>query len=314
MKTSDPRALIGVEHFDDAGVYQITDEIALVQTLDFFPPIVDDPAWYGAIAAANSLSDVYAMGGVPLTAMSIVGFPEGELDLSILGVILEAAQRKVHEAGAVLVGGHSVKDAEVKFGLSVTGTVHPKKIVPKAGAHAGDVLFLTKPLGMGSITTAGKLGKIESRDLEAACEVMATLNRAGAEAMSVHGAHGATDITGFGFLGHAADMAKLSGVTFRVRVGALPFQAPSRDLAARGILSGGAARTRKYLEGRVREGRLPREIADLCYDAETSGGLFISLPAGAAKGFRASLEGKAPVCAQVGEVVDRAGADILLEP
>ncbi|MBI4231363.1 MAG: selenide, water dikinase SelD, partial [Planctomycetes bacterium] len=294
-------------------VVRFDERRALVQTVDFFPPIVDDAYAFGAIAAANSLSDVYAMGGQPLSVLNLAAFPEG-FDPEVIGAILRGGADKVKEAGAVTAGGHTIRSDQILFGMSVTGVIDPDRIVSNAGARPGDLLYLTKPLGMGSITTAGKLGKIEPREMEAACVVMATLNRTGAEAMVAHGAHGATDITGFGFLGHTADMARLSGVTFRIRAGALPFQAPSRDLASRGILSGGAARTRKYLGGRVREGKIPREVSDLAYDAETSGGLFISLPAGAAKAFRASLEGKVPVCEQVGEVVEAAGADILLEP
>ena len=307
--------LVGAADGDDAGVVKVRDDLALVQTVDIFPPIVDDPRAYGAIAAANALSDVYAMGGTPLSALNLVAFPEGDLDLERLHEILEAAHAKVHEAGAVVLGGHSIRDAEVKFGLAVTGTVHPGRIVRKNGARAGDVLFLTKPLGMGAIATAGKMRRIADADLRAACDVMAMLNRGACEAMLAAGANACTDITGFGFLGHAADMARRSGATFRVRVRDIPFQGPAEALAALGILSGGAARSRAHLGSRIEIARgVPAARSDLLYDAETSGGLLVSLPEDRAGAFLRAAEGRVACAALVGEVLPRRGdVDITLD-
>ena len=202
-----PDLLVGSEHLDDAGVFRIDDRIALVQTLDFFPPLVDDPYTFGRIAAANALSDVYAMGGEPLTAMNIVGFPDKDLPGEILGEILRGGQERVVAAGAVIVGGHSVRDAEIKYGLSVTGRIDPSKIFTNGSAKPGDVLVLTKPIGSGTLTSAAKSEKIGEADLAEAIEVMIHLNRSGRDAMVEAGAHAATDITGFGLVGHAFEMA-----------------------------------------------------------------------------------------------------------
>lgn len=274
-----PDLLEGFDRFSDAGVFRLRDDLAVVQTVDFFPPIVNDATWFGRIAAANSLSDVYAMGGTPVTALSIVGFPSRDVDMAILGEILAAGAAKVLEAGAVLVGGHSVMDSEIKYGLAVTGTVHPEQLVRNSGARTGDHLVLTKPIGMGAVSTALKMEKIDEASIEKASEVMATLNRDASEAMLALGVHGATDITGFGLLGHARELAEASGVTVRLRAAEIPVFPGARELAGRRLLSGGAARNREFLGNRVRvDPRVPEDLTGLLYDSETSGGLLVALP------------------------------------
>ena len=265
--TDHPDLLAGNRGFEDAGIFRIDSERALVQTVDFFPPIVDDPRWFGRIAAANALSDVYAMGGVAKTAMNLVGWPK-DLDLDILGEILAGGLEKIREAGAVLCGGHSVSDAEIKYGLSVTGLVHPQQWWANSGAHEGDVLLLTKPLGMGPVSTAIKRLKTGVIDVEAAMVQMATLNRAACLAMAELTVHGATDVTGFGLIGHAFEMAEGSGFVL------------ARDLVASGVTSGGCSRGKQWFGPRVNLGAgVDPALADLCFDAETSGGLLLSVPA-----------------------------------
>jgi selenide,water dikinase len=272
--------LLGPEGYDDAGVYRIAPEIGLVQTVDFFPPVVDDARHFGRIAAANSLSDVYAKGGVPLTVLQIVGFPKDEVPLTVLREILDGAAEVVREAGAVVLGGHSVKDAEIKFGMAVTGRIDPKKIVTNAAAKPGDVIYLTKPLGMGAITTGAKKQKVSDEAIEAACQVMGRLNKDASEAMLASGVHAATDITGFGFLGHSASVARQSKVTFEFEAKALPLFPGALELAEKGVLSGGSARTRDFLGTDVAFGAgVGKPLQDLLFDAETSGGLLIVLPA-----------------------------------
>lgn len=297
--------LLGPEGYDDAGVYLIAPGLALVQTVDFFPPVVDDARHYGRIAAANSLSDVYAKGGVPLTVLNIVGFPKDELPLEVLREILEGAAEVVKEAGAVVMGGHSVKDSEIKFGLAVTGRIDPDKIVPNSGAKPGDLLYLTKPLGMGSITTGAKKEKVAPEAIEAACRVMGTLNKAAAEAMLAAGPHAATDITGFGFLGHSASVARQSKVTLEFQASQLPLFPGALDLAAKGILSGGSARTRDFLGAEVGFGaNFDKALADLLFDAETSGGLLISLPPERAPRLEAELRRRDVPVHRIGRVVE----------
>lgn len=303
-----PDLLVGSETLDDAGVFRLDSERALVQTLDFFPPIVDDPLWFGRIAAANALSDVYAMGGTPLTAMNIVGFPK-DLDLEILGQILLGGAEKVLEAGAVLVGGHSVQDAEVKFGMSVTGLIHPDRITTNAGARPGDVLILTKPLGMGAASTAIKADKLEDRLIEAAQAQMATLNKAAAAAVAEIGAHAVTDVTGFGLLGHARGMAEASRCTLEFVAADLPLFESALDLARAKMLSGGANRTRLFLGTQAEvASTVPFPLAQLAFDSETSGGLLIAVAAGAADRLLAALVARGTsVAVVVGRVVARDG-------
>lgn len=307
-KTKSDALIVGPDTLDDAGVYRITADIALVQTLDFFPPIHDDPVWFGRIAAANSLSDVYAMGGEPLTAMNIVGFPK-ELSIEILGDILTGGAEKVIEAGAVIVGGHSVADAEIKYGLSVTGRVHPDRVVTNAAARPGDVLVLTKPLGMGATSTAMKLEKLsEERGLLAARQ-MATLNAGAARAMNQIGAKAATDITGFGLAGHGRGMAQASGVTLEIDAESVPLFPGALELAEQKLLSGGAKRTRLFLgaHAEVAE-RLAPAIVGLMFDAETSGGMLIATPPSRVDELLALLRAeKTPCAAVVGRVIERRG-------
>jgi selenide,water dikinase len=289
-------------------VVRLDAERALVQTLDFFPPVVDDPVWYGRIAAANALSDVYAMGGKPLTAMNIVGFP-AVLPPSLLGEILRGGAEKVIEAGAILVGGHSVRDTEVKYGLSVTGIVHPDRIVTNAAARPGDVLVLTKPLGMGAITTAIKQDKVGDDVAEAACAQMATLNKDAAEAALAAGAKAATDVTGFGLMGHGRGIAEASRVTLELDHAAVPLFPGALALAEQKLVSGGAGRTRAFLGEQAEvAAAVPAALCDLCFDAETSGGLLIAVDPARADALVADLVRRRTPCAVVvGRVAERRG-------
>ena len=304
---SHPDLLEGFDHFSDAGVFRLREDLAVVQTIDFFPPIVDDPESYGRIAAANSLSDVYAMGATPITALSVVGFPEKELDTAILGRIMVGGAEKVLEAGAVIVGGHSVSDKEIKYGLAVTGVVNPVNLIKNSTARPGDVLVLTKPLGTGSISTAAKSRKAPAEVLKKAIETMACLNQDASRAMQEAGAHAATDVTGFGILGHGREMAEASEVTLVLEEGKIPFLPGARELARKKLLSGGADRNRRFLGTHVKlDPTIPREVASLLFDSETSGGLLISLPEeGAAKVVK-ELRGKGhEEVSVVGRVVPR---------
>jgi selenide, water dikinase len=274
----DPRILIGRETFDDAGIFRVSDSLALVQTVDFFAPIVDDPYEFGQIAAANALSDVYAMGGEPLTALCICAFPTSTLPLSVLTDILRGGQDKVHEAGAAIVGGHTVFDDEVKFGLSVTGQVHPQHILSNASAQAGDVLVLTKPIGTGLVSTALKSGRIGESAGRAAIESMRTLNDRAARAAREIGARCATDITGFGLLGHASHIARASKVTIRIVASAVPVLEGARDAWEVGASTGGAKRNAEYLEPLVTWVNEDPFLRTLLVDPQTSGGLLIGVP------------------------------------
>jgi selenide,water dikinase len=301
-----PDLLEGFDKFSDAGVFRLREDLAIVQTVDFFPPIVDDPEDYGRIAAANALSDLYAMGADPITALSIAGFPE-KLDPAILGRIQAGGAQKVLEAGAVIVGGHSVMDQEIKFGLAVTGVAHPAKFLRNGGAREGDVLVLTKPLGTGSITTAAQSGKTSEEILAGAVEVMCRLNRDASQAMRRAGAHGATDVTGFGLLGHAREMAEASGLTLIIEAGKIPLLPGARELARKKLLSGGAARNREFLGDRVSvDAAVPPEVASLLFDSETSGGLLISIPEAAAHSLIDELHAKGhPETALIGRIAAR---------
>ncbi len=271
--------LVGRETSDDAGVYRLTDELALVQTLDFITPLVNDPYDFGRIAAANSLSDVYAMGGRPLTAMNVVCFPIKTMDKMVLKEILRGALEKIHEAGAVLVGGHSVEDPEIKFGLSVTGLVHPEKVLTNAGVQPGDALVLTKPLGTGILATAMKGGLISASAEARAIESMAALNRESGEAMAGYPVHGCTDVTGFGLLGHALEMALGSGVTVEIDSGSAPLLPEVLDLVHMGMVPAGSFSNRSFCSRQVRAAAgVSAEMLDILSDAQTSGGLLIALP------------------------------------
>lgn len=294
-RPADPNVLVGFETSDDAGVYKLSDTCALVQTVDFFTPIVDDPFTYGQIAAANALSDVYAMGGEPMTALSILCYPvQGDLD--DLRAILAGGFAKMAEAGCSVVGGHSVNDDEIKFGFSVTGAVDPRRVWTNAGARPGDVLALTKPLGTGVVSTALKRGIARAEDVEAAIAAMLALNKVNAEA------HGCTDITGFGLLGHAREMALASGVTLEIHSAALRFLPGALEYAAAGAQPGGLNNNRDFASCVVSiSASIPPEVEALLYDPQTSGGLLLSLPESAAAGL--------PV---IGRVLPRAGRPIVV--
>lgn len=306
----DERLLIGSDTMDDAGVYKLTDEIALIQTLDFFTPIVDNPYVFGQIAAANALSDVYAMGGVPVIALNIVCFPSEDLD--VLTEVLLGGAEKVKEAGALLVGGHSVEDPEPKYGLSVTGTVHPDKVISNAAAKAGDVLVLTKPLGTGILTTAVKGRVLTETDIGEAINSMAALNRAGAEEMQRIGVSAATDITGFGFLGHAREMAQASGLALEIKAAALPLLPLALDMAEMGLLPGGLHANRQHLGSSVQvRGDVPPALADVLFDPQTSGGLLMAVAREKAALLMERLRSRGvPAAAVVGSVVEGAAGTI----
>jgi len=266
--------LVGFDTSDDAGVYKLTPECALVQTVDFFTPIVDDPYTFGAIAAANSLSDVYAMGGRPISSLSILAYP-AKGDLETLEGIIRGGADKMREAECSILGGHSIADDEIKFGYAVTGTVHPERVMANAGARAGDVLVLTKRIGTGVISTALKRGIARESDVEASIESMLQLNRAACEAMLQFEVHGVTDITGFGLIGHAREMAVASGVTIEIDSRSVPFLPGALHYARQGAIPGGLNNNREFASCSV-EGA--SEFDDLLYDPQTSGGLLISLP------------------------------------
>ena len=275
---TDSNLIVGLDRADDAGVYKITDDIAMIQTVDFFTPIVDDPYWFGQIAAANALSDVYAMGGVPKTAMNIVAFPIKQMDISILRKIIQGGLDKMREAGVVLVGGHSVEDKELKYGLSVTGFVHPDRVLTKKALNAGDLLILTKPLGTGIINTAIKGGIASGEAIEFVTHLMATLNRDAAQVMKGFPVHACTDITGFGLIGHVAEMVVGSGFGIGLWSEKIPIIPEALDYAAMGLVPAGAYNNRKFREGMVDiSPSVKQAVLDILYDPQTSGGLLISV-------------------------------------
>ncbi len=281
FQSDDPDLLVGTDFLDDAGVYRLDDERALVQSVDFFTPVVDDPADFGAVAAANALSDIYAMGAKPLVALNLVAFPEADLPLDVLVDILRGSGEILAEAGVALMGGHSIDDREPKFGLAVTGMVHPDRIVTIGGAGPGDVLVLTKPIGVGVVTTAIKRDLAGPEIERAAVALMRELNAKAAEAMVETGVNAATDVTGFGLLGHAAEMADASGVSLQLWADEVPLLPGSRELAERGVFPGGSSSNLDYLCGKgavTFEESIPEYMRLLLADAVTSGGLLISVP------------------------------------
>lgn len=272
-----PELLVGNETSDDAGVYQLTDTIALIQTVDYFTPIVDDPYMFGQIAAANSLSDVYAMGGEPKTVLNIVGYPIKKLGANMLADILRGAADKVKEAGALTVGGHSIDDQEPKFGLSVTGIVHPEKVWKNVGAKPGDILILTKPIGVGILTTGIKRNAVTPEQEQAVTETMAMLNKTAAEELFPFTPSAVTDVTGFGLLGHGSEMARGSDVSFEISFNQVPILEGAIELAKNGVVPGGSKSNHKWIsDDVVYEDILPEEQLVLC-DAVTSGGLLVSI-------------------------------------
>ena len=296
-RVTNSNVLVGFDTADDAGVYQLTDDCALVQTVDFFTPIVDDPFAFGAIAAANSLSDVYAMGGRPISALSILAYP-GKGDLEDLEEILKGGAEKMREADCAILGGHSVNDDEIKFGYAVTGTIHPQRIKTNAAARSGDALVFTKRLGTGVIGTALKRGIAAPEHVQAAIDSMLTLNRAACEAMLAFDVHACTDITGFGLIGHAREMAVGSGVTIEIHARNMQLLPGALDYARAGALPGGLMNNRDFASCAV-EGQ--SDIDDLLYDPQTSGGLLISLPESDA----AQLERALPSAYRIGRVTER---------
>ena len=299
---------------DDAGVYKLTDDLAIIQTVDFFTPIVDDPYMFGQIAAANALSDVYAMGGKPLTAMNIVCFPTESMDISILKNILRGGIDKMVEAKVTLVGGHTVVDTELKYGLSVTGTVHPKKLVTNAGAKIGDKLILTKPLGTGIINTAVKAGVVDEQTVARVTKCMATLNDKASELMQEIGVHACTDITGFGLLGHAAQLAQNSQVGLNINIAALPFFPEAGEFAKQGLCPAGLHRNREFYSPCVRiASDIPAHVQDILFDPQTSGGLLICLAPRKAEPLLARLrQAGVEDAAIIGEVVSEPGGMITI--
>ncbi len=304
-KFDDPNLIVGAEGFSDAGVYRLRDDLLIVQSLDFFPPLVDDPYVFGQIAAANSLSDVYAMGAQPTTALNIVGFPDDQLDLDILAEILNGGAERVKQAGAVIAGGHTVRDVEIKYGLSVTGVVAPAELLTNSKAQPGDALVLTKALGTGFVTTAFKAGKCPEDTLNAACASMSQLNMAGRDAAVDVGAHAATDITGFGLAGHAGEMAQASDVTVVLEIASLPILSGALELARQGNRTRASGSNRDFARPFSREEGNPDKLnLEFAYDAQTSGGLLISVEADRAEELvRQARSRGAEATAVVGEVI-----------
>jgi len=287
----DSQLLVGHDTSDDAGVYQLTDELAMIQTLDYFTPIVDDPYMFGQIAAANALSDVYAMGGDVKTALNIVGYPMKTLGPDLLGKILQGAQDKVHEAGGVIAGGHSIDDQEPKFGLSVTGLVHPNRIYTNAGARPGDVLVLTKPIGVGIQTTGIKREKLTSEQINIVSNVMAELNKKASETLHNYEVHAVTDVTGFGLLGHGSEIARASDVSLQLSYKHVPILSGTKELANDGVIPGGSKKNHAWLQDDVTYPEPLTEIDQLILcDAITSGGLLVSMPEKDAKKYVRELQ------------------------
>ncbi len=292
---ADDALIAGLTPPDDAAVYRISDELAIIGTLDFFPPLVDDPWTFGEIAAANALSDVFAMGGRVLFALSIAAFPE-ELPRDVMAAIFEGAASKVREAGGTLAGGHTIRDAEPKYGLAVIGAAHPDRLLRKGGARAGDALLLTKRLGTGILVSGSRQDRTSAADLQGAIDQMRTLNRAASEVLVEHRIAAATDVTGFGLLGHALEMARASGTTFAFDAAALPALDGALDLAAAGIETGGASHNRRFVGPSLTVGRdVPEASVVLAHDPQTSGGVLAAVPADAVE--------------RVGSALDAAGVD-----
>lgn len=305
MFPTDENVIVGLERADDAGVYKISDDVALIQTVDFFTPIVDDPYGFGQIAAANALSDVYAMGGTPKTAMNLVAFPVKEMDISILRRIIQGGLDKLSEAGVVLIGGHSIEDKELKYGLSITGVIHPSRVLTKKGLRAGDRLVLTKALGTGIVNTAIKAGMASADLTERITQLMVRLNRDAAEIMSAFDVTACTDVTGFGLLGHLAEMVCGSGASARIFSDRVPVIPEALEFAAMGLIPAGAYKNREFREPMVSFSEtVVRVRQDLLFDPQTSGGLLISLSAGQADELVDAMKKRGIAdAAQIGEII-----------
>jgi selenide,water dikinase len=300
--------LVGLDPADDAAVYRLDDERAIVFTVDFFPPLVDDPTTFGAIAATNALNDVFAMGGAPLLALSVAAFPE-ELPVEVLGDVLAGADERVRAAGAILAGGHTIRDDEPKYGLAVVGTVRPDGIWPKAGARPGDVLYLTKPLGTGIVLQAERDGSAPPGSLEAAIASMRELNRGAADVLRPFAPNAVTDVTGFGLLGHVHELASRSSVRAALDAEALPLLPGALELARDGVRTGGDRRNREYAATHVESGA-DRALEALAYDPQTAGGLLVSMPAERAAVLEATFAAAGVLLARVGRV--EAGSGVVL--
>lgn len=305
--------IVGLDKPDDAGVYKLSDELAIVQTVDFITAIVDDPYSFGMIAAANSLSDVYAMGGRPVTAMNIVAFPSETMDISVLTQVLSGALAKLNEAGVTLVGGHSVKNNELKYGLCVTGIVHPQKVVTRSEAQVGDKLILTKPLGTGILTTALKAGLVDEKTKTKLTEQMAKLNDKAAEVMVSLEAHACTDITGFGLIGHACEMAENSGVAIELYLDKVPFIREVMQFAQMGLIPEGMYANEEFRAHMVEGSQADEDLMAILYDPQTSGGLFIAVsPEKADKMVEQIRQAGDEQAAIVGQVIDSPKSQIIV--
>jgi len=313
-KFEDANMLISGDTLDDAGVYRLSDEVALVQTVDIFTPVVDDPYDYGAIVAANSLSDVYAMGGKPLTVLNIIGFPPKKMDHNIIAGILKGGADKVKESGAVIVGGHSIIDPELKYGMAVTGLIHPKRIVTNAGARPGDVMILTKPLGIGIITMANTMDKVSDDLMKRIVKSMATLNKTASEVMMEVGVDACTDITGFGLMGHAYNVGLMSKVSLRFSAAKIPVFEEAREFARESIMPGGSFSNKDYYGQFTKvENGVSEEIQNIAFDAQTSGGLLMSVPKDNAEQMLKELHKQGVSDAViVGEVIPKQDKQIIL--
>lgn len=312
--TPHPDLLVGTDTSDDAGVFRLRDDLAIVNTVDFFTPIVDDPFVFGQIAAANAFSDIYAMGADPVTALNIVGFPKGLLPIEVLGDVLEGGIDRAREAAAVVVGGHTIIDPELKYGMAVTGIVHPDRIIRNVGVQVGDALVLTKPLGTGIVTTALKQRKASTASVRAAVASMVALNRTASEVMRAFPVHACSDVTGFGLLGHAAEMAMGSGISLVFEAAALPLLPGARRLALGGFLTGGCKRNRAYLADKVTvHPSVTAGYEDIAFDPQTSGGLLIAVPGQQGARLARALQDKGIAAASiVGTAVAREAAWVIL--
>ena len=310
---SDPRLIVGYDKSDDASVYVLDDNTALIQTTDFFPPIVDDPYLYGKIAATNALSDVYAMGGEPKLALNILCAAEGMAEETIRE-ILRGGYDAAYEAGAIITGGHTIRGAEPIYGLAVSGFVHPQKVLTNASARPGDVLILTKPLGVGIITTGAKADMVEKEVLDRIYAQMATLNKAARDIMVGFHVHSCTDVTGFALMGHSYEMAQGSGCTIHIQVDKVPYHPEALELASMGLIPAGAYRNREYASAGVAvRGKISRAMEDILYDPQTSGGLLFALPKQEAQACLARLKQVIPNAAIIGYVTEKEDFDIILE-
>lgn len=312
-KFEDPNLLVGIETSDDGAIYKVSDEIALIQTLDFFTPVVDDPYTFGQVAAANALSDIYAMGGEPKTALNIVAWPNC-VNPKFLGEILRGGADKVKEAGAVLAGGHSIQDDEPKYGLSVTGFVHPDKIFTNCGARAGDVLILTKPLGTGIVNTAVKADLASKEAEEEVIRVMTTLNQKAKRIIEKYPVHSCTDVTGFGLAGHSVEMAQGSGMTLEIYMDQVPVQSEALEYAKMGLIPAGAYRNRDFMEDKIDLGDVEEAMLDLFFDPQTSGGLLLSVEPEAGEQIIREFEaaGMATAYGIIGKVTERKDKSVRL--